>query len=99
MNKSILQTVPLKNLLKELPHVLVINEAQCKSFIVILAEVCKTITIDDKPGIWFMYNSVRNIVTLARTGKTKTKFSEECIKNLRNFFSELEKRYTEVFSV
>jgi hemerythrin superfamily protein len=99
MNKSILKTNSLKSMLDELPYVLKVNEWQCKAFIVMLAEVSKSISADNKPGIWFMYSSMRNIVTLARTGKTKTKFSTECIDHLKNLFSVLEKRYTEVFSV
>jgi hypothetical protein len=99
MGRSILRTIHIKNLLIELPHVLKLNENQCKAFIVMLAEVTKNIKPDDKPGVWFMYSSVRNIVTLARTGTTKTAFSIECIEKLKNLFSVLEKRQTELFSV
>jgi hypothetical protein len=99
MGRSILRTIHIKNLLIELPHVLKVSENQCKAFIVMLAEVTKNIKPDDKPGVWFMYSSVRNIVTLARTGTTKTAFSIECIEKLKNLFSVLEKRQTELFSV
>lgn len=99
MSRSILKTIHVKDLLRELPHVLQLNETQCKVFIILLSEVSKNIKADDKPGVWFMYSSVRNIMSLARTGTNKTAFSTECIGYLKDLFATLEKRHTELFSV
>jgi len=100
MSKSILKTTALKNVaLIDMPHILQLSQDQCKAFIVMLAEVSKNIKPDDKPGIWFMYSSMRNIVSLARTGTTKTDFSTQCIEHLKLLFAVLEKRHTELFSV
>jgi hypothetical protein len=97
MSKSILKPpIKCKDLLKELPYAVKVDEWQCKAFIVLLAEVCKDIHPTDKPGIWFMYCSIRNIYSLARTGNTKTEFSKECIDHLKALFKVIEKRYTDL---
>lgn len=99
MSRSVLRTAPIKSLLNEIPHILKVNENTCKAFIVLLMEVGKNIKPDDKPGIWFLYNSMRNIISLARTGDNKTEFAKEGIGYLKVLFNTLEKRHTEVYSV
>jgi len=99
MSRSVLRISPIKCLFTELPNVLKVNENQIKAYIVMLMEVSKNINANDKPGTWFLYNSVRNIITLARTGNKKTDFSNEAIQNLKNLFNELEKRHTTLHSV
>lgn len=99
MSKSVVHTYSIRAVIELLPRVIQINENQAKAFVVMLTEVCKNITPEDKPGIWFMYSSVSNIVNLSRTSHTKTAFSKECMDHLKNLFVVLDKRHTEVFGV
>lgn len=100
MSKSIVRApIKMKDLLKELTYILKLSENQCKLFIVLLGETSVNITHENIPGTWFMYHSIKNIYTLARTNNNKTEFSKECVDNLKNLFNVAEQRMASLTSV
>jgi len=89
MSKTSFKTHKVEEIVPVLKSLFNIDDQLARGYVVVLCQLCENYDRTKMEDVWFMYSSVRNIVSLKFSGDNKTEFSKLIINNVKDFLKML----------